>query len=194
MASQEKIDLRKAFVAQRDALDSLARKRASSMIRQRLFQHPAWRDAEHILCYVSFRSEVETHPLIQEGIRFKKRMHVPLFHPIEPNRTSIAALKRWGDLQEDEHSGILEPRPDARVVADPTKIQLVLIPGAVFDRQGGRIGFGGGYFDRLLAGMPQAKRIGLAYSGQLSVEALPREPHDVLMHSILTEKEEIIPA
>ena len=146
------------------------------------------------MCYVSFRSEVETHALIQEGIRFKKKMHVPIFHPIEPNRTSIALLKRWGDLAEDEHTGILEPRPDARIWAQLKDIQLVLVPAIVFDRQGGRIGFGGGYFDRLLSRMPQAKRIGLAYADQVTADPLPREPHDILMHSIITEKEEIIPA
>lgn len=192
MAHPEKDRLRTHYTTTRDALDATARKRASSLIRQRLFQHPAWRDAEHILCYVSFRSEVDTHTILQEGIRFKKKMHVPIFHPLDTEQTPVAELKRWGDLVAHEKTGILEPRAEARALVDPATIQLVLVPGTVFDRQGGRIGFGGGYFDRLLPRMPQARWIGLAFSEQVHHEPLPRETHDIPMHHILTEKEDIV--
>jgi len=189
MSHPEKIELRKKYLAVRDALDPLAHKRASSLIRQRIFQHPDWRNTERILCYVSFRSEVDTHMLIQEGIRFKKKMHVPIFHPLEKELTPITELTRWGDLVKNEKTNLLEPRDETRKLVDPASIQLVLVPGMVFDRQGGRIGFGGGYFDRLLPRMPQAKYMALAFSEQIHDEQLPSEVHDVPMHAIITEKE-----
>jgi len=63
------------------------------------------------------------------------------------------------------------------------------VPGVVFDRKGGRVGFGGGYFDKLLASMPQARRIALAHSGQVIKKSLPLHAHDIPMHVIITEKE-----
>jgi 5-formyltetrahydrofolate cyclo-ligase len=186
----EKNRLRKTYLEQRDAMDPVVQKRSASLIRQQLFKHPAWRDAEQILCYVSFRSEVDTHMIIQEGIRYKKKIHIPIFHPLQKEITPISELKRWGDLIPTG-TGLLEPREDAQVLADPAAIQLVLVPGMVFDRKGGRLGFGGGYFDRLLARMPQAKRLGLAFSNQIHDTPLPHEAHDIDVHSILTETEEI---
>jgi 5-formyltetrahydrofolate cyclo-ligase len=65
-----KTDHRKEFLKKRDALDPAERARASSLIRQRIFQHPRWKTCGTVLCYVSFSSEVDTHTLIQEALRF----------------------------------------------------------------------------------------------------------------------------
>jgi len=161
MAQPTKAELRKEFLAKRDTLDAVERKRHSSLIRQRVFQHAAWKNATTILCYVSFGSEVETGALIQEARRFKKRVVIPLHKP----------------------ESRLEPP------LNPAEVELALLPGIVFDPQGGRIGFGGGYFDRLLPQMPKAFRMGLAFSAQLSAAPLPLESHDVRMNALITEKE-----
>ncbi len=81
MATTTKADLRKELLIRRNALDNSQRLKHSSLIRQRIFQHPAWKNAETLLCYVSFGSEVETHMLIQEALRFKKKVIVPLHDP-----------------------------------------------------------------------------------------------------------------
>ena len=186
MALPNKTELRKEFLTRRNALDPEARARQSSLIRQRVFQHRAWRNSTTLLCYVSFGSEVETHVLIQEALRFKKRVVVPLHDPAK--ETLLSQLSRFGELGPS-HRGVLQVQPEFRRLVDPSEVELVLVPGLVFDRRGGRIGFGGGYFDRLLPKMPEAVRLALAFDEQLSPDPLPLEPHDALVHAILTGKE-----
>jgi 5-formyltetrahydrofolate cyclo-ligase len=72
---------------------------------------------------------------------------------------------------------------------DPASIDTVLIPGSVFDVTGGRLGYGGGFYDRFLSNSaPQATRIGLAFSRQL-VDRVPMEPHDQYMDFLVTEEQ-----
>jgi 5-formyltetrahydrofolate cyclo-ligase len=142
--------------------------------------------ASIILCYVSFGSEVDTHALIQEALRTKKQMVIPLHDP-EKIGTPLSELKRFGDLGPN-HRGVLQLSPEFRRLIDPARVELALLPGIAFDRQGGRVGFGGGYFDRLLPSMTKALFIGLAFESQLTKDPLPLEPHDVRMHALVTEK------
>jgi len=189
--SNPKVDLRKDFLIKRETMDDVSRKRASSLIRQKLFQQEFWKQANNILCYASFRSEVDTHALIQEAVRFKKRILIPVFDFAHPDLIQVSLLKRYGDLVMNAR-GMHELRPDAREIVDLKSIDLTLTPGLAFDKHGGRIGFGGGWFDRLFEKAPQTKRVGLAFEVQISDKALPMEPHDLPMHAVVTEKE-IIP-
>jgi 5-formyltetrahydrofolate cyclo-ligase len=171
----------------RDGLNPGERDRASSLIRQRIIQHPKWRAAGTVLFYVSFGSEVETHTLLREALRFNKRVVVPV-HDKENKDTPLSELRRFNELGTS-HRGVLQVMPEFRRTADPVEVELAIIPGIVFDRKGGRIGFGGGFFDRLLPRMPDAYRMALAYSDQLSPTPLPLESFDVRMQVIVTEKE-----
>src|SRR5438477_12175765 len=116
MALATKTDLRKEFLAKRNALDPAERARHSSLIRQRIFQHPAWKKASTILCYVSFGSEVDTHALLQEALRFKKHMVVPLHDPAKAG-TFISELRRFGDLGPS-HRGVLQLQPESQRLVD----------------------------------------------------------------------------
>lgn len=80
--------------------------------------------------------------------------------------------------------GILQPAAGTTVI-DVDRVDLVIVPGVAFDAQGNRLGYGGGYYDRLLARMPRARRVGLCFDGQL-VGEIPIESHDVAMHTIVT--------
>jgi 5-formyltetrahydrofolate cyclo-ligase len=85
--------------------------------------------------------------------------------------------------------GIREPAPDWPLV-EPAAVDLVVVPGVAFDRHGTRLGYGGGYYDRMLptirAGNPAAALVGLAYGFQV-VADLPGDPHDVPVDAIATE-------
>ncbi|MBE0584168.1 MAG: 5-formyltetrahydrofolate cyclo-ligase, partial [Desulfofustis sp.] len=84
---------------------------------------------------------------------------------------------------------IPEPRETLlpqRLVA-PIDLDLIILPGSVFDRRGGRFGYGGGYYDRLLAQVPNATRIALAFELQV-VDRLPLADHDELLDRIVTEQ------
>jgi 5-formyltetrahydrofolate cyclo-ligase len=186
MASADKALLRKEFLVKRNALDETERERNSSLIRQRLFTHPVWKNSSIVLCYVSFGSEVGTHALIQEGLRFKKRVIIPIHDPAKHD-TPISEISRFGELTQS-HRGILQVDPQFQRLVDPGIVELALIPGIVFDKKGTRIGFGGGYFDKLLPHLTKATRMALAFEAQFSSKPLPVEPHDMSMEEIVTEK------
>ena len=80
---------------------------------------------------------------------------------------------------------ILTVKPELRKFIEPARIEVVIVPGAAFDLSGGRLGLGGGYYDRFLPLAVNAKKIALAYDFQL-VDALPTEPHDTKINFILT--------
>ncbi len=189
MEKQNKSDLRKKYLQKRDRITPVARARDSAIIRQRVFGRPEWEDAHTILAYVSFRSEVETHKLIQEGLAQKKRMVLPVIDPAT-QEIHLSELGAWGDLAPGVH-GIYEPAALFRKRVEPVEVELVLVPGVAFDRKGGRLGLGGGYFDKLLVQMPGAKRFGLAFSIQVRKSPLPMHDHDIHMQAIITEKEVI---
>lgn len=93
-------------------------------------------------------------------------------------------FRRWqiGDPLEADEAGVPAPLPLAQgVVPD-----LILTPLLAFDDRGGRLGQGGGYYDRTFAALPQARRIGVAYAGQ-QVDGLDLEAHDMRLHGVITE-------
>lgn len=186
MAKQTKADIRKLFSEKRKALKPAERLRDSAIIRQRLLRHPAWEDAHTVGVYVSFGSEVDTHKIIAETFARRKRIVAPWINP-ETRQMAFSELRTVDDLAPGFYQRILEP--GQRTEVDPLEIEAVLVPGVAFDRKGGRIGMGGGYFDRMLPQMTHAVRIGLAYGAQISKEPLPLEPHDIPLHFIVTESE-----
>ena len=96
-----------------------------------------------------------------------------------------------GNPEKDLRPGyctIPEPDPARATLVPPEKIDIAVIPGSVFDIYGGRLGYGGGYYDRFLVNdAPQALRIGFAFEQQL-VDRVPLEPHDQPLDILITEK------
>lgn len=104
--------------------------------------------------------------------------------PVVVERDAPMIFRRWspGEPLELDEAGVPAPFPLAEVV-DP---DLILTPLLAFDGRGGRLGQGGGYYDRTFAARPDVTRIGFAYAGQ-EVDDLPAEPHDMRLHGVLTE-------
>lgn len=104
--------------------------------------------------------------------------------PVVVARDTPMIFRRWspGEPLELDEAGVPAPFPLAEVV-DP---DLILTPLLAFDARGGRLGQGGGYYDRTFAARPDATRIGFAYAGQ-EIDDLPVEPHDIRLHGVLTE-------
>jgi 5-formyltetrahydrofolate cyclo-ligase len=136
--------------------------------------------------YVSFKSEVETYTIIAEALRKRKKVIVPKVNPID-NVLILYDLRSISELEKG-YMGIAEPRlGQDRVVALNT-VDLVIAPGTAFDRTGKRLGYGGGYYDRLLADICNIPVIALAYSEQI-LDKIPAEDHDVNVDIIVTEYE-----
>ena len=97
---------------------------------------------------------------------------------------SLSYINSMDDMKKGAY-GILEPKTVRK--ADENNIDVILVPGLAFDRNGGRMGFGKGYYDRLLESS-KAVKIGLCYDFQI-LEKIPTESHDVPMNFVITEKE-----
>jgi 5-formyltetrahydrofolate cyclo-ligase len=188
MALPEKTELRSRYLEKRNALDPALRARFGAEIFERATRHPAWQDAETILIYVSFGSEVDTRALLSQAFEDGKRVLVPL-GTREHKKPVISELTDITHLSEGPIKGILEPMKEKQKLVDPSEVDLVLVPGVAFDRQGTRLGMGGGFYDRLLPMIPEGIFAALAFAAQLSDAALPRESHDVSMHAVVTERE-----
>jgi len=177
--------LRQRSLATRDRLSPEERGQKSRVITERLLALPEFAAAGSVFIFVSFRSEVETMPLIRQCLAMGKQVSVPLTLAGEHRLLAFAIRDPEQDLAPG-YCGIPEPRPGLPPVA-PSAIEAAVVPGSVFSPDGGRLGYGGGYYDRFLQNeAPQALRVGLAFELQL-VEALPLAEHDQPMDCLITE-------
>lgn len=182
--------LRKSKLAARDLMEPALRKEKSNRICALLTAHPVVTDADHLFVYVNFRSEVETMDLIRDLIAAGKTISVPVTL-LKKSRLQAVRLTNPDTQLMPGCYGIPEPTPDqiAKATVDPATIDTVLIPGSVFDTGGGRLGYGGGYYDRFLTeSAPRAARVGAAFELQL-VDQVPMESHDQYMDVLVTEQQ-----
>ena len=183
---QEKATLRKATLARRDALDAGSRSRDSQAITQRLLALQAYADAKVVAAYASFGSEYDTSALIARILADGKQLLLPRI-----DRTShTLEMRDVANLEKDLVAGvwgIREPAP-FRPVRSLATIDFLLVPGVAFTAAGARLGYGGGYYDRLMGTLGErVPRIAAAYELQM-VNALPESPHDQRVHAVITEK------
>jgi 5-formyltetrahydrofolate cyclo-ligase len=163
--------------------------RLSRLIFERLILLPQYSSAQTVLCYVSFRSEVATHAFISQLWADRKQVVVPY---CVAQHLKLFRLNRFSDLAPGT-LGILEPKPDLRGYelrsAAVQELDLLVIPGLAFDRHGGRLGYGKGYFDRLLTGArSDALLAAVAFECQL-FDAVPMQPYDVRVDVVITESD-----
>lgn len=133
-----------------------------------------------VAVYRAIGSELDVEALAPALIRAGRDLCLPVVIQLD----APMIFRRWspGEPLELDEAGVPAPLPLAEVV-DP---DLILTPLLAFDPLGGRLGQGGGYYDRTFAARPAAVRVGFAYAGQ-EVDALPVEPHDIRLHGVLTE-------
>ncbi len=187
MPEPDRQQLRKTILAARNALAKAERAAKSRAIAQRLWQLDAFANARLPFIYVHFRSEVETVGLIRQCLERGKEVAVPLTLTAEKRLDAYLVKDPCHDLRAG-YCGIPEPDPERLPRVPPDRIDVVVLPGSVFDARGGRLGYGGGYYDRFLdQEAPQALRIGLAYEMQL-VAAVPLAPHDQRLDYLVTEE------
>jgi len=161
--------------------------RLSRVIGRRLVELAEYRCARTVMFYVHVRNEVRTQHLLPEVWTEGKRMVVPY---CVKGRIRLFELRSLDELAPGT-LGVLEPRRELRDLperkADVADVDLVVVPGLAFDRCGGRIGYGKGYYDKLLEhARPETALIALAFECQL-VDRIPNHEHDVPMHKIVTE-------
>jgi 5-formyltetrahydrofolate cyclo-ligase len=187
---EAKLTLRRAVLARRDALAPDARAQAGAMIVAGIAALPTFASARMVLLTLPFRSEWDTLPLVRQVLATGRTVAVPRVNAT----TRMLELHAIADLDRDVgtgHQGIPEPLAHCTAVA-PGAIDWVLVPGVAFDRAGRRLGYGGGYYDRLLPLLASdAARIAGAFDLQI-VDRVPAGPHDVTVDAIVTPLETIV--
>lgn len=179
--------LRKDTLNARDALSKDEISKASETICKTLLTLPEIVNSNTLFIYVSFRSEVSTFSLIEALTAAGKTVTVPITRIKERRLDAIKITDIAADL-EPGYCNIPEPTQAlcATNIVDPSKIDAILLPGSVFDKRGGRFGYGGGYYDRFVSNIPRAIRMGLAFELQV-IDEIPLQPHDELLNFVVTE-------
>lgn len=181
-----KAALRARILAQRDALDPAWRVDASRVITAALLQDVRLVRATTVAAYLSIGSEVDTRPLVGYLLARGSKLVLPRIEKA-PRRLE---LYRVSDLDRDLLPGvwgILEPDPVRCPRVDPAVVDCALVPGVAFTPDGARMGYGAGFFDRLLPRLrPDAPRLAAAFGMQIR-DTIPTGPHDVPVDAIFTE-------
>lgn len=178
MASKKVI--RASSLQKRDQLTKREWSEKTSLICKKVLNHPFFLESDTIYCYVDYRNEVGTRDIIESAWKQGKRVAIPKIHG---EQMLFGYLSDWSDLTEG-YKGILEPLVFCMAEAENP---LVIMPGAAFDRQRNRIGYGKGYYDRFLEQYAQCKTLGLAFECQL-VEQIPADPFDICPQVLITEE------
>lgn len=172
------------MLLERDRVSPELRQQMSRQITASLCEIPFWSAASSILLYASVRGEVDTRGLITDSLKRPGSVVLPR---VDKNAAKLLLYRilSWNDLVPGAF-GIPEPLDGPCTLISPDKVDYAVIPGIAFDVTGARIGYGKGYYDRLLAEL-NAPTAGLCFEHQL-VGHIPCEPHDRRVRMIITEK------
>jgi 5-formyltetrahydrofolate cyclo-ligase len=176
-----KREIRRRVLAARDALDPAALGATAEAVARRVARLPELDRPRTVLAFWSFGSEVSTGPLLEVLAGGGHRLLLPRIVGAD------LELRTWsaGDPLTPTAFGAMEPTVGA--VVGPAEVDVVITPGVAFDRAGTRVGYGGGYYDRLFTRMrPDALRVAIADDVQLVEGALPAGAFDLPVHAIVT--------
>ncbi|WP_340007028.1 5-formyltetrahydrofolate cyclo-ligase [Paenibacillus sp. FSL K6-0276] len=193
--SKVKQELRTEKTIARNELSSDQRRELSFLVCKHASEWLETKDIASLMAYMSFRSELDTNALITQAWKDQRRVLLPRVIPAS-GEMSVHRVNAWSELEPGAY-GIHEPivsGKDSQDIEVITLPDVVFVPGLAFDLQGGRLGYGRGYYDRLraswvkeeyAAGKPSVW-IGLAYGMQL-VPKVPMDEHDAFMDMLITE-------
>lgn len=155
----------------------------SAVITERLLATSVWQKAKVVMAYLAMPDEVNLDALVAAGLRAGKIVCVPVLAK-EPGVMHAVRLHSLADVCP-RVMGIREPADVTARVA-PETIDLVLVPGAAFQKNGARLGMGAGYYDRFL---PQTKALRIGICAEISIqETIPVTEHDCMMDYVMTER------
>lgn len=193
--SELKQQLRKRITAERSSLSEAVRNQKSAIICQRAIKHIQllfdgdMQKGAILYTYIPFGAELNVLPIVewcwQNDIRVAAPRALPLLRDL-----IFHYIKDYEDLQSQPPWGIYEPLEHAPIVEYQLQSGCMLVPGIAFDFKKGRLGYGGGYYDKFLQQMNELNvtlyKLGLALDLQV-VDEVPCEFHDLKVDSIITE-------
>ncbi|WPO00981.1 5-formyltetrahydrofolate cyclo-ligase [Pseudomonas sp. MUP55] len=184
--------LRRMLRKARRALTPSEQRQAALGLYRQLAQHPLFRRAKHISLYLPTDGEIDPRLLLRAAQRQGKATYLPVLSAW-PRTKMVFQRVRPGDKLLPNRFRILEPRPNAQRQRKVWALDLVLLPLVGFDNEGGRLGMGGGFYDRSLAYLARRKSwrkptlLGLAHECQ-QVDRLAQASWDVPLAGTVTDK------
>lgn len=180
-----KADIRREVLQRRKALDEVQRRKAAVLLAERILGHQWYYLSENILGFFPYGSEIDVREILQDALDKGKKLYLPKVTGDEMEFFRVTSLD---ELQEG-YRGIYEPVGDTeRYVYDKESAgkTLMLMPGAVFDRNNNRIGYGKGYYDKYLCEKPklQVRSMGVGFICQM-VEQLPAQGWDIKPYQVI---------
>lgn len=185
----DKDELRRRFRAMRASLPKEQAAARSRRAQERILELRHWREAETVLLYVDCRGETATDLLLHTAWQNGKTVLLPRCLPAAPGEMELACVRSQSDLTPGLYA-IPEPDPTTCSPVEPERVDLIVVPALAFDRNGFRLGQGGGYYDRLLVSDPytQSLAVGLAFDFQV-VSSLPVDGWDRPVAAVSSDKE-----
>ncbi|MCR2820396.1 5-formyltetrahydrofolate cyclo-ligase [Lederbergia panacisoli] len=181
----DKKAIRKKYKDTLKSIDRITYEHDSYLIANNLFESNEWKDADIIGITISHFPEVDTWQLIRKAWKEGKKIVIPKCYPTE-KKMEFRQITSFKQL-ETVFFGLFEPIEAETTKFNHRDIELLIVPGLVFNRKGYRIGFGGGYYDRFLTDFSGAT-VSLCFSIQL-LDNIPMENHDIPVKKIITENE-----
>ena len=179
--NEHKKKVRKEIKTSLEQLTDEQRVDYTKQISRQLFNLSEWKKAKIIGITISIPPEVPTLHIIEQAWREGKEVAIPKCNP-ENKTMQFKKITSFEQL-ESVYSGLLEPVEHTLKVM-PDEINLLIVPGLAFTRDGYRLGFGGGYYDRFLSGY-NGSTVSLAFECQL-MDKVPTELHDIPVHQVVT--------
>ena len=186
----EKKILRKEILTKRKNIDIVEKEKMDKKIFDKFFESKYYREAKNIFIYISYDSEINTKEIINKALKDNKKVYVPRTE-FKTRLMDAVEIKSLDNLVESEY-GILEPSLEEPHI-NPNELDLIVVPGVAFDRNGGRMGYGAGFYDRYFKkiskdNIKKIEKLALAYDFQI-LDKIPMNEQDVPVSYIITEKE-----
>lgn len=181
----DKKSLRKEMLRNRSKIPEDTREEYSKIIANSLFDTDHYKNAQTVMAFISFGSEINTRYIIEHAIKEGKIVVIPVMVP-ETRELKVSRILDFSEL-ELGHYNIPTQKEECLRFLDPKTIDLILTPGLIFARDGYRVGYGGGYYDRFLANHKDVDKIAIGFDMQV-VDKVPTDEYDIPVDYILTEK------
>lgn len=192
----EKQALRKELRARLAALDDETIRRQSEAVSRQLFALPQYAQSTGVACFLSMPKEFNTRTILERLFQDGKRVYLPRVESVKEHTMSMLEASSLADIDSFPPGrwGIPEPArdgpPRVEALEDGSQLEMVVVPGLAFDKLGGRLGQGAGFYDRYLAKMQECKGqgkvclVGVTLD-ELMIDQVPRDNLDFLMHEVL---------
>lgn len=177
--------LRKEMKKKRDNLTKDEKIKKDLSIYNQVINDKEFNDAASVFLFLSFGSEIDTKKIIQYALDQGKVVYLP---KVVENHLELYEIENFNNLERSNY-GILEPNNNCRCIGN-RNIDFILMPGLAFDQSGGRLGYGGGFYDRYIGTLPsyeKIKKVAIAYNFQI-IKKVPMGKYDIPVDRIIVDE------